>query len=326
MVFLLGDIMHVTAGQIRDSVTRSKLFRVALWIVVALTPFGFGLTTFLLLEANVSPNRDGLIGFAWFMIFLGVIAWGIVISLRSRIFKVVNAQEALKVHSDFKRIQKMLREWVSDYRRLDYDLRFAEFQVENCKLEAGVFLGGFSNGLNVHKFRILQNGELIGSTEQARAKFTDNTSIQTFVSSSNTSGKITQHHNDPRRFDLDARTSNNISSVRTGQAYVDIEGPTIIPTTFAFSDPNEAYSCSNLVNLASAEFNSNFESRRLDLDFWVDRVSQHQDEMQRFRENSAEFRAAVAAFGDEIIYQEYARGSLGTETINEDELDIIKAN
>ena len=317
----------VSANEIAQARILKWRFKITLWTVLALTTVGLPWTLLLLRDLDSGSNEDENFSGLAILLILGVVSWALVGRTYFVWSQSPNSRLAQDLVKTFGELRPQLSMWLKTFRTLHEDLNHALFQVDCCSGSSGEFVAAFSNGIKIHKQYLGQGGSVLGCLRDVTSVFSDNTSTQTYVSSSSSRGQITQDHFDKEQFRINADTSHNVSSRRVGSAYVFIEGPELTPMTLAFNDPNEARNCSNLINELSRYYDGSAESREADLAKWKNRQIECQDALSEFLISTTDFRKRVRAFGVDVVVFEYTRASFGFgDKLSQLELEALVSN
>lgn len=304
-------MLELSASEVNHFVNKQRAFKAVLWSVVALTIPGLSFTLWMTFGVSYEYIADpiGLGIFTAFLWVLGLLSWGLVLRLRLQLRKIREVESIREVLDTFKTARPLLRTWVGNYRNLSKNVETANFQVISCTGSSGEFQNSFSSGIDLFKFEIHKNGQILGSLRNSIAEFTDNTSVQAYVSSSETRGVITPTRSSDGHSKVSANTTNRVSTQQTGSAYVRMEGDEITPVVFAFANPSEALTLANSVNQLSANYSRNQSAKSSDLSAWKESAQTAKSELDSFLLETKVFRNLMCHFEQDLVIQECNRGT-----------------
>ena len=237
---------------------------------------------------------------------LGIVSWFYIYAISRGIRKIPNLPYVRQFNDELKLLIPELKSWVRDFRIFSEKLSFAELQIQNSKAPQGELVNTYSNGVSLYKFAIAQNDEFLGSLKGLFSSFSDNTSTQTYVAGSSSSGKLSPSAYNDGKYHYSGSTTNSIRSEQTGLAYVAIEGDDLVPRVIAFANPNEARDFYNRANQLSSDFEKNRAGSKGDTESWQKQLVQRQGNLNAFLEGSSAFRSRLRKIPLELVSNEFS--------------------
>jgi hypothetical protein len=289
-------------------------------IVVAwTTPFGF----LNAIASSVVWSKDSTPG-TLFVIYV-LLLWAIGISLWVWVYvgysQIHNANDAKEIKSfevAFFPYLNALDQWLVNFNSLNSRLVEVSTQLHDASSDWGIFRCSFQNGLRIYTFEIYINDEFLGITSEASAGFIDNTSMQTYVTSTNTRGTIEPKFTNNSEYKINASTSSTVHHQRSGNAYVEISSPNFSTYVATFTNPNDASYCANQINALSGNYELNLQERPSVISDLELAVTEAQSKFDNFFSDSRDFRTEIRKFPKDLVG--YYR------SLSSDVIDAIKAD